>query len=471
MTYLRLAFGVGLSLAAGYFLTGLLLRQIHTRTRLKPWLAIGAGLGLTSLIFFAWRLISGPQGWVYFLVELALTAGLGLLWLSSRRRVTKIVVIGPPSFQARLPAGWRWLLDLSLALTALLAGLTFIFGTLVFPHGGWDAWAIWNLAARYLFVGKNEWRFLFDPSTFHSDYPLLLGSSVARLWNYRSTVDFIAPAVIAFLFLLATTGLLMTLANLTRGAVASRLAGLALLGSSTILVIAPTQCADIPLGYYLLGALGCLSLDHKYPKSGFRVLAGILLGLGTWTKNEGWLLAVAVLLGWGSTRFLFDRRTFFTKGFLREAGWLFIGLIPVTVFPLIQKWLLAPPNDILAGQGGETLARIGDPARWLEIGRRFGMMLYSLEPKYSAPLGLLVLLVIIFGVCQKAFSRPEICTNLITLGVAILGYFLVYLISPHDLSWHLSTALFRLYGQLWPAAVFTMILLIRLPGETQSHTA
>jgi hypothetical protein len=49
VTYLRLAFGIGLSLAGGYFVAAILLRQIHARAGLKFWLGIGAGLGLTSL--------------------------------------------------------------------------------------------------------------------------------------------------------------------------------------------------------------------------------------------------------------------------------------------------------------------------------------------------------------------------------------------------------------------------------------
>jgi hypothetical protein len=471
LTYLRLAFGIGLSLAAGYFLAAILLRQIHTRTGLKLLLGLGAGLGFTSLAFFAWRLVSGPESWAYFLTELVLVAVLGLIWLLSRRHIRETITLDPPEEQARLPGGWIWLLNAGLGLAAFLACLAFLYGTFIFPHGGWDAWAIWNLAARYLFAGRTEWSLLFDPAIFHSDYPMLLGSSVARLWIYRSRVDFIAPAVVAFLFSLATFGLLLCLANLTRGGVASRLAGLALLGSSTILVIAPTQCADIPLGYYLLGTLGCLSLYPRIPKSGLLVFAGMFLGLGAWTKNEGWLLIVAVLLGWLATRIIFDRKSFFTRGRLREAGWLLAGLIPVIVFPLIQKWFLAPPNDIIAGQGAKTLARIGDPVRWIEISREFAVMLISLEPKYSAPLGLLVVMVTVFGIREKAFSRPEVWTNLLTLGAAILGYFWVYLISPHNLNWHLSTSLFRLYGQLWPAAVFTAILLIRLPGETKSDMA
>jgi len=196
-----------------------------------------------------------------------------------------------------------------------------------------------------------------------------------------------------------------------------------------------------------------------------------MLGLGAWTKNEGWLLTIAVVVGWTTTMVLMERRAFSVKRHLREAGWFLIGLIPFIIFPLIQKWVLAPPNDLIAGQGLDTLTRFGDLDRWLDIGKRFMTMLFSLEPIYSAPLGLLIVLAVIFGIREKAFSQPEVGINLITLVITMCGYFLAYLISPHDLGWHLSTSLFRLYAQLWPAAVFTLILLIRLPGQAGSRTA
>ncbi len=465
MTYLRLAYGLILSLAAGYFLADLLLRKIHLSTGLKACLGIGLGFGFTSLVYFTWRLLAAPDGLAYFLAELVLVAGIGLAWFFTRRQAAPMPVIAPPKDQSRLPAPWEHLLTGSLLLAAVLAGAAFLSGALVFPHGGWDAWAIWNLAGRFLFSGPADWRLMFDPSIFHSDYPLLLGSSAARLWMYRSVVDFYAPALVGLLYALGTFGLLLSLANLARGRLASRLAGLALLGSGSLLVIAPTQCADLPLGYYLLGALGMLGLHRKTTGTGLLLTAGIFLGLGTWTKNEGWLLAIAVLLGWLAPALLLreDRPALITR--LRQTGWLLVGLAPLGLFSLIQKWFLAPANDLVAAQGGETLARLVDPARWLQIGREFGVMLFSLEPKYSAPLGLLALLVIIFGVRRNAFRQPETWTNLITLALVLGGYFLVYLTTPHSLDWHLGTSLFRLYAQLWPSAVLTLILLIRLPGE------
>jgi hypothetical protein len=46
----------------------------------------------------------------------------------------------------------------------------------------------------------------------------------------------------------------------------------------------------------------------------------------------------------------------------------------------------------------------------------------------------------------------------------ILGsYFAVYLITPHDLDWHLMTSLNRLLLQLWPTIIFITFMAARTP--------
>ena len=49
------------------------------------------------------------------------------------------------------------------------------------PHGRWDAWAIWNLRAKFLATPSDRWRDAFDPvvSWSHPDYPLLLPLAVS----------------------------------------------------------------------------------------------------------------------------------------------------------------------------------------------------------------------------------------------------------------------------------------------------
>jgi len=468
LTYLQLGFSILLSLALGYILVDIFLWSVRGLIALKFLLGIGIGVGLTSLIYFTWRLLGGANGYIYIIVEVVITAGTFIGWIFLSQRRCPARQVGFTDTQVIIPSGWEWLLNITLILGCLSALVTYLFGTLTYPHGGWDAWSIWNLSSRFMFLGGEHWRQYFNPHNFHPDYPLQVGSSVARLWNYRSVLDIYSPALIGLIFLFASFGLVFYLVRLSRGGVAAKVAGLSFFASSTVMVIAPTQCADIPLGYFLLGSLGCLELYRRIPRYGFLLMAGLMMGLGIWTKNEGFLLALAVLMGWISYSLLIKRSTHSLNDLVKEISIVLVAAIPGIVFSLFQKWSLAPPNDLIAGQGSATIFKLIDGSRWLEISQKYFTQLFSLEPKFSTPIGLLILLILIFGVRTKVFNKPETWINLITILVILVGYFFVYLVTPHGLDQHLDTSLYRLFAQLWPTAVFTMILLIRLPLKWQN---
>ena len=81
-----------------------------------------------------------------------------------------------------------------LIATAATAAASFVSASAVYPHGEWDAWAQWNLRARFFARGLADgaWRDAFAPvlAWSHPDYPPLVPSSIARLWIYagRETV-------------------------------------------------------------------------------------------------------------------------------------------------------------------------------------------------------------------------------------------------------------------------------------------
>jgi hypothetical protein len=47
----------------------------------------------------------------------------------------------------------------------------------------------------------------------------------------------------------------------------------------------------------------------------------------------------------------------------------------------------------------------------------------------------------------------------------VVGYFFVYIITPHDLTWHLKTSSGRLFLQLLPSATFLFFMTIANPDE------
>jgi small-conductance mechanosensitive channel len=69
------------------------------------------------------------------------------------------------------------------------------------------------------------------------------------------------------------------------------------------------------------------------------------------------------------------------------------------------------------------------------------------------------------GVRTHGQDRPALLTAATVLILMLAGYFGIYLITPHDLRWHLLTSLNRLFIQLWPSAVFLCFMVVRTPEQ------
>ena len=100
-------------------------------------IALALGLGTWSAAYAAARMTGiPPLAKDLFLVAL----GAGLLFASRGR---------PAGAEAPAEAAPRWLWILFFAACAISIG-AFVEHDWRFPDGGWDAWMIWNLRARFL---------------------------------------------------------------------------------------------------------------------------------------------------------------------------------------------------------------------------------------------------------------------------------------------------------------------------------
>ncbi len=61
-------------------------------------------------------------------------------------------------------------------------------------------------------------------------------------------------------------------------------------------------------------------------------------------------------------------------------------------------------------------------------------------------------------------------TVVLTVLITALSYYVVYLITPHDLGWHLKTSADRLFMHLWPSWVLLVFLVIRSPPQLVTMT-
>ena len=79
----------------------------------------------------------------------------------------------------------------------------------------------------------------------------------------------------------------------------------------------------------------------------------------------------------------------------------------------------------------------------------------------------LVALVPVYGLLAGGApnTRAQGAWLWLVLGFTLLGYLGVFLVTPHDPTWHLQTSLNHLLFHLIPAGLFLMLALIKNPGQ------
>jgi hypothetical protein len=421
-------------------------------------LGTGVGIGIVSIVFFA-LLWAGVTGRAVLLSAEAVMAACGV-WLAVRRPAAK----SEPGPAARSP--WIWLLRVAAALVVLFFALDAAKSIEADPHGGWDAFTIWNVKAKFLAGGPLTWRNALSPvagprgalfGANHPGYPLLLPSAVASAWSIqgKTTEGGTAsgtPAALGLLFAFATAAMLCGAVAWLRGEAAGLLALLLLLASEGFASQAGSENADIPLSLYLLATLALIALavDHGWPR-GTLLLAGFCCALAPWTKNEGWPFAILALavVAWNGGR--------------KAAGWMALGAMPAVALLAAFKILLVHDTEGLFPRTlHEALAEVANVSRWTKIAGSFVQSIWQMGTSWAHPVLLVAILAVALGLAPRARLRQQLWLAIPVVGL-LAADFLIYLITTADLTWQLSTSNLRLIVQVWPALLLLAFLIIAPP--------
>ena len=415
-------------------------------------LGTGIGVGLASECYFL-GLVTGIPG---LLLEILLffAAGIGAVWnrKNAKRRFCET------SFPETMPrAGGRLLircLAWAFALLLFLDLAVFVRMSARNPRGGWDAWAIWNLRAHFLYRnGGAAWRDAFTEllDWSHPDYPLLLPAFVARGWRLLGRESSAVPIVLAGFFTFGCTGLMAASLAILRGARQGLLAGLALAATPWLYAQGAMQCADIPVAFYRLATLAAMAMADRFNSRGLAVLAGVSAALGGWAKNEGLLWLGAFLLA----RMIVAR--------LRLVPAFLTGALPVLAPILFFKARIATSSDIfgVAARSG-MMTRVLEPARYGLIAREAFVHAWNFGPLPVSAFAILIVYAAVTGLRRRENrDRAILHTGVLALSFTTVGYFTIYLLRPLDLAWLLDTSADRLLLQLWPGIVFVIFLACR----------
>ncbi len=417
-------------------------------------LALGAGIGLTSITYFLWLALIGVPGILYFGLEFILAVGLlGGLWYHTRKLGLPNASSPEPDLVQEPP---NTIVSYSFVIALGVAVLSFVCLLIWNPHGEWDGWAIWNLRARFLFRSGLEWKQTFSPilNWSHPDYPPGIPASISRCWTMMGAETVLISQILATLYTAGTVGLLFAALARFRSQNQAMLAVLVLIGFPLFLAQGASQYADVPLGFYYLTTVVLVSLYFDLGKRnpGLLVLAGMMTGQAAWTKNEGipFLIiafcALAVGLTWKKE----------VKSAVSQILAFCLGALPGVLVLIYFKLYLAPPNYLTQDSGpGDKLARVVDPGRIFQILQAF---ISEITLAYLIPVLVIYALVVGFRL-ESRLTRPLLISASMLL-FTLTAYFLVYLITPLDLTWQLANSVNRLFMQLWPSFLFLFFLIV-----------
>jgi hypothetical protein len=366
------------------------------------------------------------------------------------------------------------ILFITFCLVLLCAAVAFLMVLLNKPHGGGDAYAIWNLRARFLFRGHDLWVRGFSSTIAwsHPDYPLLLPASIARAWTYFGRETTIIPQFFAASTVAGTAALLLSSLRVMRSLKHGLFASVFLIAASPFIRVGGTQYADVPIGFFILSAVVAFSLYRNETATATRIgqsyqviaLSGAMAGFAAWTKNEGLLFSLSWVIATSVVGFLWYRKSSFSK----EISYLLIGLLPVLAVLFFFKIRYAPANDLLGAAPLHVLmSHLTDPSRYYMVAGAFCKEILHWG---NGLFPILALFVLCTGIKPSKNHVPILVQILIVFTIVNVGYFFTYVLTPYDLAWHLGTSLERLLLQLWPTFLFAIFVALKPIGLKKKVT-
>ena len=366
---------------------------------------------------------------------------------------------GAPRSSSEVP---RWP-AYAVAAAAVLATAFFVEHTLRHPDGGWDAWAIWNLRARFLARGGDGFRAAFSPEILfwaHQDYPLLVPGAVAQAFLLARSESPWVPAAVSYAFAAAAVALLGAAAREMRGAGWGALAALALLSTPCFVGFASNQQADVALGALLLAACALTAIALESGQARALLPAGFAASLAAWTKNEGALYLTCLAAALLATRWAPPRQR--VRGLLRFG----LGALPVLALVAWFKLRIAHESDLF---GHASASRILDASRWGELLAAIPRRIVYFQDWGLWLVGEIAVLAILL---PRLPRRPAARAMGMAIALALAVTMAVYVLQPHPLLWFFRASIDRVLIQLWPSALLaTVLALAPQPGGRGSPSS
>ena len=392
-----------------------------------------------------------PGTW---LLPAQLAAGVALAFPTRRRATAEPADVAPTRE--------RWILAVALALAAVLVtDKATERNAQPVTHG--DEAVIWAAKAKTLFVARGlDAEFGQEARAFvrHADYPMLNPLLQLGVFEARGAIGHVDNRLPIQAFMLA---LLVACAAALRRYVRPALAALLvllLLGHEIVQRLAQFASSDhMVMAGLVVATDAWLRWRTTWSVAWFR-LAMIGLAVAAFAKNEGAVLGAIWLLAVG----------------LARAARCIGSVAPMQRRELL--WLLVPAGIVALGVSVNAAFGFGndlfDPAF---SARAFGDRLVTMMPERlgtvldftarhvlfdpGAPL-VFTLFFAVLLLFPLRLLRSEVAVPALCVAGALLTFQLVFVATPYDLQWHLTTAAVRVAMQVGPLAALGLAMALAM---------
>jgi hypothetical protein len=444
--------GLVLPLAAAWWV----LRALRLRPAVDSRLTLAGvacclGIGFSSLTTFAAVQLGVFPSTAFVIADAAFWLALALAARRRARRRPMPPPSGPEPRRVLTPGDWAARAAFVLVASAAFAAPVIEY--LAAPHGQWDAWAIWNQKARFLYRAGDGWAAWLAIFWAQPAHPLLVSSSVARLWAYAGAELTFVPALLSGVY--GATALAVVMGTLNVARTRAWVAGSVLAAPFAFSHLMAAQTADLPMSMLVVGSLAMLRQDDprvwrdsQRARSAL-LLAGLLASLALWTKNEGavFLAASALLVAWIALR----------HGHARDMVWWVVGAAPVLAMVAWFKLVLTAGASIVYAPS-TTAAALGyltSPDRHERI---LGLM-WPLFQSWGGPWAHWSLAAVMAGALGLALTPVGRSGRgvLAVVAAMLIGYYGAYVVTSMELVQLVNTTYERLVMQVWPALVLAAL--------------
>ncbi|MBP9854415.1 MAG: glycosyltransferase family 39 protein [Candidatus Omnitrophica bacterium] len=319
------------------------------------------------------------------------------------------------------------------------------------PFGQWDAWALYNMKMKFLLFGADHWKDIFEKLHWYTqpDYPLLLPFINVYHFALSQTPQQTVPLITGVVFTMLIGWVIFGGLKQIMSSSVAFFASLLLLSNPFFIFQSTGQYADTILAYYLLASILCIQLTLLYSNKPLAFLSGLMLGLMTFVKNEGIVIAI-ILISIFIVYLVF-------KSVPKEEKNKWLLLIPflmtgflITASPtLILKLFLAPTNKDIFGLSVIHMKFLN----W----DGFMILVHAFITEISQKRWTFIwfFIIFLFLVANKKLFYKECKIVILFLILYSFVLTIIYLTTVNfDLSWRIKSTLPRICYYLLPSLLY-----------------